>query len=315
MVLALRLAGQDDGPSNNSNQDRGADSTTGGNSYSGTSGTGNSINNDPWYYGAVKETKSISGGFEEDISTYKAATIKKTSTVVVVSGIILYVLFAIYIAAMIWVYTTHPIDMYANILKVRSITSLVSLYIIVDAFLVFFLYEKRASLFVFAFILSPFYPIRRNKVINGSGGIGTLFSLVFVISLGALIVKMMGSIGQYGGIMTSLDDNLRTEVKTMLEEPLETGETYGQALSQYFTITDGVLTTEGGQSVLTLTGTGKISYRDDGVFQIEVSPIPTTMVFVKNSSGGTYKLQAAKLNDKPLTDFGAASLWKVIEDN
>ena len=313
--MALRLAGQDDGPSNNNNQSSGDNVTTDGNADLNMTGAEKSTNNDPWDYGPIKETKSISGGFEEDISTYNSTSIKKTSPVVVVSGIILYVLFAIYVAALIWVYTTHPIDMYTNIFKVRPITSIVSLYIIIDAFLVFFLYEKRASLLVFAFILSPFYPIRRNKVINGSGGMGTLFSLVFVISLGALIAKMMGSIGQYGGIMTSLDDNLRTEVRTMLEEPLETGETCGQALSQYFAISDGVLTTEGGQSVLTLTGAGKISYRDEGVFQIELNPIPTTMVFVKNSSGGTYKLQAAKLNDKTLTDFGATSLWKVIEEN
>ncbi len=234
--------------------------------------------------------------------------------IIVISGIIVYCLYIALIGSIIWLTKQDVVMVYENIEKIKSIPSIMVLYTIIDAFLVYFLYEKRASLFVFAFLLSPFYPMRRNKVIHGSSGIGAFVTLGYFASFVAMFVFLYNGFSTYGNILKA-DNNVKQESRMLLDQTTENGKTYSSVINNYLTIGNAELEEQGGKTYLAIAGAGSISLEDSSTYTVGAKNVPTTLVFIKDTASGQYKICAAVLGDKQLTEYGAVSYWKMIENN
>lgn len=312
--MALKLAGQSDNSANNTHSaqnDTFTSNTDGGTNV-------NKIADDPWEYEGVKKVRSIADTLDNDVySTSNTATSGKISgdknIIVTISGIILYVLIALAVAAFAWMTVSgKPVDIYFNIKKVQPLFSFLSLYAIIDSILVFVMVEKRVSLIIFAVILQPFYPLQRNKVINGYAGIGGLVTLAYVVGIIAMIGAVFKGVSTYGNVIRVEDPTVRRDIVVMFNQTMDNGNTYGKLITKYLQIEDAAMNESGGQTLIALTGKGNVSVADEGVFEIGEYNVNTALVFSRDVSGD-YNIVSVQLGDKMLTTAGAQSYWHAIK--
>lgn len=242
-----------------------------------------------------------------------AAQSHDLSSVVPISCIILYLLYVTTAGAIMWIAAQDSIMLIDNIRKFSPLFSLMNLYIIIDAFIVFFLYEKRASLLVFAFLLGNFYPIKRSQVIHGSGGNGTLICVFYLITVLGLGLTGFKASMTYGGLLVA-DSSVRQEAVAMFEQIDSTGQTYGDILQNNLTIAKAGTETQNGNTYFVLTGYGDLSINDEGTFIVGMRTMQTILVFVKDSKNNSYSLVMATLNGKTLTDYRVDQYWSLLQD-
>lgn len=321
--MALRLAGQDDNTTNKEQSDHN-NTLSGANPWEEPNrNNGDKVSNidktfdDPWEYEGKTKARSIADKMDSDVYVSdKNVTNKNTgnkNVIVTISGILLYVLFALSVCALAWISIKEsPVNIYDNIKKVQPLFSILSIYVIIDAIIVFVLNEKRISLIVFAVVLSPFYPIKRNKVINGSGGIGGLITLAYIIGIISLTGSAYKGFSTYGNIIRIEDQTVRRDIVAMLDQPMDSGITYGQLINKHMRIVDAAIEERGGQTFIALTGIGDVSLANEEVFEVGGFSVNTALVFSRDTSGN-YNIVSAQLGDKMLTERGAKSYWHAIK--
>lgn len=324
--MALRLAGQDDNTTNNeqsvqSSTSLGADPRNVPDKNDIDMGINiNRPSDDPWEHEGTKRTRSISDTMDTSTSNVSDVVVSGNTagdknTIVTISGIVLYALFALAVAALAWMSVMEsPVNIHDNIKKVQPLFSFLSIYVIIDAIIVFVLNEKRISLIVFAVVLQPFYPIKRNKVVNGSGGIGALVTLAYFIGLIALMGSLYKGFSTYGSIIVIEDPSVRRSAVAMLDQPMDNGVTYGQLINEYMIIDDAAIEEKNDQTLIALTGKGNVSLRDDGIYEVGTYNVDTALVFSKDLSGN-YNIVSVQLGNKKLTGAGAQGYWNAIKTN
>ncbi len=267
-----------------------------------------------WNTGLERQTIHISQTVSPDDFTVEKRSGQGDNAIIKISGIILYIFYIVFIGCMIWLASQDPLLIQDNESIIKSISSIMVIYIIIDAFLVFFLYEKRVSLLVFAFLLYPFYPIRRNKVIRGSSGTGALLTLGYFVAFIAVVVGIYNGYLNYGGIINA-DSTTRQESKMLLDQTTRTGKTYSSAMKQYLEIKNAELQEHDGITYLVIVGYGSISIDDSNTYVVGAKTVPTTLVFEKDTSSGQYKICAVEAGKKQFTEYGAISYWSIYEGN
>ncbi len=304
--MALKLAGQDDNPNENSGQEQQVQNDTPAanpwdvpnktSTYTDYNSPYNSM--DPVISNTV--IKNNDGGDGKNI-------------IVFVSGIILYVVIGLAVLALAWMSVAgKPIDIYANVMKAKPLFSLVSMVAVIDAILVFALHEKRASLLIVAFLFQPFYPIRRNKVINGSGGTGVLVTLAYIVGIIAMGATIFSAVSKYGNVVAIGDQSVRTGVAAMMDHTMDNGSTYGQFIMKYMSVDNAAIEEQNGHTLIALTGKGTVTLADDGVFQVGGASVDTAYVFSREVTGD-YNIVSVQLGDKTVTGKNAVAYWNSLK--
>jgi len=100
-----------------------------------------------------------------------------------------------------------------------------------------------------------------------------------------------------------------------LEQVADNGKTYEEVLKDNYVISGAQIGAENGVTYLALAGNGNISIDSSGTFLLGNKTTPTTLIFGKNPSDGTYKIAAVVIADSPLTDYGSYQYWSVVTEN
>lgn len=306
--MALKLAGQDDDSSSKVNHDgSNGNNIPGANPWDAPKDnlnlepidTSKKVNN-PWDNGPARESKSISQGYYDSVSSSDTTSASNGDSIVVkISGVLVFALFIISSAAIFWASSGKSIHVISKVMKYKTLFSSISVFAIIDAFIVFFLFEKRISLIIFSFMLQPFYPMKRNKVVNGSAGIGIIVTILYILAMSALITKAFKAGYNYGNIPFLDDEAVRTEVAEIFDEPMQTGSTYGTYITRYFSPETAQISGSGQNAKLIIEGDGYVAL-DGNTFVTGGSYTNTVLVFAKNSSGNYY-LSGARLGNIDLT--------------
>lgn len=193
--------------------------------------------------------------------------------------------------------------------KIAPVAGVLNLLIIADAFYVFFTYEKKASLLIMALLFQPLYIITRFKVVNGSGGFGTLASVVYILSIVGLMTGVVQDTVKYGGLI-QLDDATRQEVSILYAQVDEGSGTYGDIISSILVPSGAEIVIQAGTAYLVIGGVGDISMQS-GVFVQGPRNVNTVLAFAKNPTNGSYRLAMVQLNNQPLTERDMQSFWKL----
>lgn len=243
-------------------------------------------------------------------SGYGDGAIREESIVIKVLGILLLVMYGITAAVMFMNSGGLGIDAYSIMQKkIAPVAGVLNLLIIADAFYVFFTYEKKASLLIMALLFQPLYIITRFKVVNGSGGFGTLASVVYILSIVGLMTGVVQDTVKYGGLI-QLDDATRQEVSILYAQVDEGSGTYGDVISSILVPSGAEIVTQAGTAYLVIGGVGDISMQS-GVFVQGPRNVNTVLAFAKNPTNGSYRLAMVQLNNQPLTERDMQSFWKL----
>ena len=250
----------------------------------------------------------------DDTMTGRGGSIQGDNVLLMISGIIVYCLFIIAIGSMIWFTKQDVIMAYDNLNKIQSIFFMLELFVIIDAFIVFFTYEKKVSLLVFAFLLNSFYLLKRSKVVSSLGGISGIITLGYFIGIISLFVYLFNGFSTYGNILTA-DTAVRQESKILLNQTTENGKTYSSVMKKYLEIKNAALQEQDGITYFVIAGYGSLTIDESNTYTVGAKTVPTTLIFGKDLGSGQYKICAAEVGNKQLTDFGAVSYWKILEEN
>lgn len=265
----------------------------------------NSLNNpakedNPWDFdkptGAVQSVSiSESAPYQSDMSVHQGE-----NTVVKVSGIIMYLAFIGKIVILALLCMGPKIDIYANIFRYTFILGICEYIPFVDAIIVNALYEKKISLYFFAWLLPFFYPGKRDRHVNG-GGIGTLLGIGSLIAVIAVFGNMISAMFTYGAkTMVEADKETRTEVAAMLDYPTANGNTLGETLRSSFMIAEATVEEQGGKKIIALLGNGSCMLNSDNTYTMTNKNTPTLLLYEKNTATNTYELKGVTTGNMQL---------------
>lgn len=246
-------------------------------------------------------------------SEYQGSKSNRNDIILKISQIIMYVLFIAVIASMAWI-STQPLSLiYINTQRIQGLLTLCWLVVIVDVILVNVLYDRKISLLLIVFFLAFLYPKKRNEHVNGSGGMGTVISLAYLIAMLVMFGCLYKGISFYGGILKA-DDATRVAAVAVMDQMSENGQSVGDIITDNMYIAQAAVQEQGGKKIVVFSGEGQI-YMQDGVFvQSTQKNIDTQIAFVKNINSNEYEIAAVLLNGTALTQFGAASYWHVLQE-
>ena len=250
----------------------------------------------------------------DDTRTGRGGSIHGDNVLLMISGIIVYCLFGIAICGMIWVTKQDVLMVNDNLNKIQSIFFMLELFAVIDAFIVFFTYEKKVSLLVFAFFLNGFYLLKRSKVVDSLRGIGAVITLGYFIGFISMFVYLFNGFSEYGDILTA-DTAVRQESYILFKQTTTNGKTYSSIINDYMEIKNATLEEQGGITYFGINGYGSINVDDSNTYTVGSKTVPTSLIFGKNKGSGQYKLCAVVVGDKQLTDYGVISYWKIMEGN
>ncbi|MCM1158008.1 MAG: hypothetical protein NC300_04700 [Bacteroidales bacterium] len=235
--------------------------------------------------------------------------------IVKIMGIVIYAVAIAHSGLLCWIAYQGVGKMTTNLYKFQGTFTFLSLIILVDAIMVNILFERKISLFVVALLLPFLYPGMRTSHVKGSGGFGSIFSLIYFLSLCGFFAFFGNSYLHYGAVILLEDEGKRTIAIDALDEMTESGKTLGDILAKTVRIEQvGVEQDAAGNVMVGFAGSGMISLDQDTYIKGMTKSVPTELVFVKSSGSGTYELRRAALNGKELTERGITNYWKLIAE-
>ncbi len=265
----------------------------------------NSLNNpakeeNPWDFdkqaGAVQSMSiSESAPYQSDMSVHQGE-----STVVKVSGIIMYLSFIGEIVIIALLCMGHKIDIYADMFRYKFILRFFQIIPFVDAIIVNALYEKKISLIFLAGFLTFLYPGKRDRHVNG-GGFGTLLGIASLIAVIAVLGNLISAMLTYGVKTVRISDKeTRTEVAAMLDYPTANGNTFGETLRSSFMIAEATVEEQGGKKIIALLGNGSCMLNSDNTYTMTNKNTPTLLLYEKDTATNTYELKGVTTGNMQL---------------
>lgn len=305
--MELKLANTEE-----NNKEEGGLRLSGGLDKSGTDTRPEQTN--PWDFDRPEgpvTTRSISSSAIADTSMYKSSA-GDVHIVVKIGRIIVYVCMLFMLLSIIWIVTQPKIDIYINMRKFSPLFSLCSICMVVDSILVNALYERKISLIFWVWFLMIFYPMKRDKHVNGEGLWGGLVCVGMLMAYVALIANVMTAFTTYGKAIQNEEETVRTAVAAFMEHPdADGGDDFGSKLKKNFSIQNVDVVTQGNQTILVFQGYGRYGANKDGFIDYGNKTVETQLGFVKDASGD-YQLSGAVLGNMQLSEYYLNYYWKNI---
>lgn len=238
--------------------------------------------------------------------------------IIMVTGILVYISFAIYIVYLFKIYNSSPESYMDVISSLKPIAGFMEVIAIIDAVLIFIFEEKNVLLLVFAIFLLPFYPVYRDKVIGGRFNIGILLTALFFIGLVAVMIFAGKTASSYGQLTTNVTDKeTLDEAMALLDQEVVNGKTYSDLLIKkgYFTPVDATKSNNGNKTVVAVSGSGYLDIVEKEPGYDEVSNLnsasSTTLTFEKTGPGN-YELKGVEVGGRKFSDKETAAYYKWI---
>ncbi|MBQ9983936.1 MAG: hypothetical protein IJP29_05035 [Lachnospiraceae bacterium] len=288
--------------------------STGGLKLAGGNGENNpseGSNDDPWDFkkeGKVMESPSISRPIEHDVLTVSSSS--PNSSAPTISLYVCLACFAIQIASMIFIASQPAIDLYTNLMKWQLFYGLCELVMIVDVIILNVFDGKKISLILLALFAPNFYPWRRSKHAQKCEGLGVLCTLGSIIAAVALVVCIFSGVKQYGTAIAA-DDETRKEVAGLMDQVDESGNRYGDMITEDIMINIVEYEQVNGLDAIVIEGSGTITFENDAFINNIGSSVITQLAFVKGDDG-TYKIAGVQLGETLLSEYGAKMYWNTI---
>lgn len=267
-------------------------------------GEANSLHNfakeeNPWDFdkpAGMVQSMSIaeSAPYQSDMSIHKGE-----STAVKVGGILMYLAFIAQIAIFGFLCICPKIEIYANIQKLSFILYVIEFIPLIDAFIVNVAYSQKISLVFFAWFLPFLYPGKRDKHVKG-GGIGALLGWACLLAFIAFMGNLISAVMYYGTETLFADEQTRTEVEVMFNQPTANGKTLGDTLNSSFFIEEAIVKEQGNRKMVELSGYGSCMLNSDNTYTITNKSTPTLLLYEKNKTANAYELKGVTTGNMQL---------------
>lgn len=265
----------------------------------------------PWDFGMDEKPFEIT-------TTLTADDVKASYTIeepksIKIGRILVYICFVLHMVAILWVSTRESIDLYYEAKKLQGIMGLFIIVYIVDAILVNAVYKKKISLCFIAWLLPFLYPMKRNKHVDGHGGLGTFCTLGMVCVTVFLCTAILKATRQYGEIIQIANEDTRYEAAALMDQKTDSGVRIGDKLLDNFIFTGGIYAEQDNEKALVLNAYGEVTL-ENGVFveyEGVIPTVPTQLGFIKGEDG-KYTFEIVKLDDKELIGGDARSYWRTV---
>lgn len=210
--------------------------------------------------------------------------------------------FFVYLAAVgvigifVFLSLSNHADIFVNIMKYRSIFTLLTIVFIVDAIIVNIVFEKNVILILFAWILNFLYPWKRDKSVH-EGTTGKVLTVGIIAALIAMTGTFFAAFTTYGaGTLIMEDETSRHMVAECLEQDVN-GELLGKALFDNFDIQEVQLNKTNKDVTIIFKGMGNVKANGENIAD---KALPTMLTYKKTASEKHYKLVAAEVDDEEL---------------
>lgn len=248
----------------------------------------------PWDY------QKTAGNQQSHAAAHKKGSFasKNTRMVMLVSRCLMYLAAMGMIGVFIYLSLSEHVDIFANIMKYRSVFSILTILFIVDAIIINICYEKNVILILFAWILNFFYPWKRDKSVH-DGNVGKVLTVGIIAAIIGMTGTFFAAYTTYGaGTLAMEDDTSRHIVAECLEQEETEGAVLGKALFKNFDIRDVKLEQTNKETTITFTGMGNVDAND--LQKVADKSMPTVLTYKKTSAKGDYKLTAVMVDDTEL---------------
>ena len=240
---------------------------------------------------------------------------------ILVTGILVYLSFAIYVAYLFKIGNSSPASYLDIINALRPIAAFMSVIACIDAVLLVVFEGSSKLLILFAVFLLPFYPLYRDKVYGGKINLGALLTAVFFIGLVAVMIFAVKSASSYGQLTVNVTDKeTLDEAMALLDSEAIEGKTYSDLLIKKgkFSPTNASVSKSGSKTVIVLNGSGTVdvSEKEAGYYSIDtVNGAPTNLTFEKKSSGTEYTLKKVEVSGRTLSEKEMKFYYNKITGN
>lgn len=155
----------------------------------------------------------------------------------------------------------------------------VAAILILDSFLVNFLFERHAILIFTAVILPFLYPALRWQCITEKKGIGTITSFLYFLSICFTFGCIWTAHMDYGNLLTMEDRALQSQIVNALDMQLENGVTLGEFLKEEMDDEEISFQNDNLYSYIRVEGKGAVYLKDDGFVSRMKKDVPTVLLF------------------------------------
>lgn len=229
--------------------------------------------------------------------------------------IIIYLAFAFLIFMLFMASRQKPYDIIYNMKNVSLAIMVLGAVLIVDAVMVFILEARKAALFLFAIILGIFYPVYRNKVVNGRMGLGIVCTLLTCFAWIMLGVTAGQAVTRYGKtIIYTEDEYTRHAAVELMEQQDENGKPLGTTIKSLENkgIQEIEALSEGGKESIVISGTGPKEVNIGNTNYNNPNGINIDLSFEKNAKNNIYEIKEISFDGTPLTDSQKKKLWATV---
>lgn len=222
---------------------------------------------------------------------------KNTRMVMQISRLVVYLAAIGMIGVFLFLSLSEHVDIFANIMKYRSILTMLTILFIVDAIILNVMFEKNVILILFAWILNFIYPWKRDKTVH-EGITGKVLTIGIIAALIAMTGTFFAAFTTYGaGTLIMDDESSRHMVAECLEQEIYDGKMLGNALFDNFDIQKVQLNKTDKDITIIFNGAGNVKANGESIAD---KALPTILTFKKETSEEHYKLVTAEVDDEEL---------------
>lgn len=210
-----------------------------------------------------------------------------------VSKIFMYIAVLLLIGVFVLMCAGKPVDILFRIQKYKVLFAIGNGILFLDALIVNFLYERKISLLILAWLFPFAYPLARNHHVDDRPGMGGICCFAIIAAFIATGANVYHTYAQYGEYCMNENEILRHGVAEIMAQESANGVSLGTVLKRNYKI-ENVQVNESG-TVIQFEGYGKWYISKMGYEPTAGFDIPTVLVYKQQSAGG-YKLTEAVLD-------------------
>ena len=236
--------------------------------------------------------------------------------ILLASEILMYLAFGFFVLMVVKTSRIEAYDIPHNLKYVSLGVMVLTIVLLIDALLVFFLEARKAMLFVLAMVLGVFYPLYRSKTVRGTVIPGILCFLLAAATWTMLIVSAGQGVTKYGeALVYTEDEYTRHAVAELMDQNAENGTPLRIIIKkaekngiQKYEVSDN-----GDKREITVTGIGSKEYNFGNETLSNPNGMNAVLVFQRKSQTEPFvikevTLDSTKLSEKRVKQFWAAML-------
>ena len=225
--------------------------------------------------------------------------------ITLVTGILVYIAFIVYIACLAKVCYTTKETLWGAVAAVKFVLAFMELIVIIDATLIFLWYDATWWKLLLSVVFMIFYPLYRENVVGSKYGIGKFLVGAFFLAIIALVFMAGRQANPYGNLEKNITDKeTLDEAKVLMNQKAVGDKTYSFLFvrKNKFTPDNAKLSKNDNKYVLVLYGKGNVDVieNDIGACDIEQVDEETKLTFEKTGSN-EYNLKKVVVGRHELT--------------